>query len=167
MLMQLKQLEELLKLQEELDEAILKEQGIVWDKKIEEQTKVALFVELGELMNEMPTKFKHWKKTAVDNREKALIEYVDALHFALSLTNHSKEKGEYTDFYESYSDLIHLDYSVILNGITRECVELSASNQMLGYLFILGNKLEFTWDEIYNAYKEKNAINYKRQLIGY
>lgn len=163
----LNQLEELLKMQEELDEVILKECGAMWNEKIADQTKVALFVELGELMNEMPTKFKHWKKTAVDNREKALIEYVDALHFALSLTNHSKEKGEYTDFYESYSDLIHLDYSVILNGITRECVELSMTNQMLGYVFILGNKLEFTWDEVYNAYKEKNAINYKRQLIGY
>ena len=103
----LKQLEELLKLQKELDEAILKEQGIVWDEKIEEQTKVALFVELGELMNEMPTKFKHWKKTAVDNREKALIEYADALHFALSLTNHSHSKGKYDDCYESLS-LIHI-----------------------------------------------------------
>ena len=89
----LEQLKELLEMQRVLDEAILKEQGIVWDEKIEEQTKVALFVELGELMNEMPTKFKHWKKTVVDNREKALIEYADALHFALSLTNHSVTKG--------------------------------------------------------------------------
>ena len=34
----LKQLEELLKLQKELDEAILKEQGIVWDEKIDKQS---------------------------------------------------------------------------------------------------------------------------------
>lgn len=163
----LEQLEELLKMQKELDEAIFKEQGIVWDEKIADQTKVALFIELGELMNEMPTKFKHWKKTAIDNRKKALIEYVDALHFALSLTNYTTGKGEYIDFYESYSDLIHLDYSVILNGIMRECIELSLSNQILGYLFILGNKLGFKWDEIYNTYKEKHVINYKRLLIGY
>ena len=86
----LEQLKELLEMQRVLDEAILKEQGIVWDEKIEEQTKVALFVELGELMNEMPTKFKHWKKTAKDNREAALVEYVDALHFQMSLFNYYK-----------------------------------------------------------------------------
>lgn len=163
----LKQLEELLKLQKELDEAILKEQGIVWDEKIEEQTKVALFVELGELMNEMPTKFKHWKKTAVDNREKALIEYADALHFALSLTNYSHSKGKYDDCYESYSDLIHLNYSWILNCIIWECDENSRTNQILGHLFILGNKLGFTWDEIYNAYKRKYVINCMRLSGGY
>ena len=38
----------------------------------ENKMSIALFVELGELMNELPTYFKHWKKSAVDNKEKAL-----------------------------------------------------------------------------------------------
>ena len=164
----LEQLEELLEMQKVLDEAILKEHGNVYDEKIAEQMKIALFVELGELMNEMPTKFKHWKKTAKDNREAALVEYVDALHFALSLTNHSKAQGEFDDCYESYSDLVHLDYSWILYSIMNECFdETSNLNMILGHLFILGNKLGFTWDEIYKAYKDKNAINYERLKSGY
>ena len=44
--------------------------------------------ELGELMNELPTYFKYWKKTSADNKEKALEEYVDCLHFAVSLLNY-------------------------------------------------------------------------------
>lgn len=164
----LDQLEELLEMQRVLDEAILKEHGNVYDEKIAEQMKIALFVELGELMNEMPTKFKHWKKAAKDNREAALVEYVDALHFALSLTNHSKAQGEFDDCYESYSDLVHLDYSWILYSIMNECFdETSNLNMILGHLFILGNKLGFTWDEIYKAYKAKNAINYERLKSGY
>ena len=84
----LEQLKELLEMQRVLDEAILKEHVNIYDEKIADQMKIALFVELGELMNEMPTKFKHWKKTAKDNREKALVEYVDALHFQMSLFNY-------------------------------------------------------------------------------
>ena len=71
----LEQLNELLEMQYALDEAILKEHGNVYDEKIAEQMKIALFVELGEMMNELPTKFKCWKKTAKDNKEKALVEY--------------------------------------------------------------------------------------------
>lgn len=163
----LEQLKELLEMQRVLDEAILKEHGNIYDEKIADQMKIALFVELGELMNEMPTKFKHWKKTAKDNREKALVEYVDCLHFALSLTNHSKTQGKFDDCYESYSDLVHLNYSWILTCIIWECEEESNCNQILGHLFILGNKLGFTWSEIYEAYKAKNAVNYERLKNGY
>lgn len=164
----LEQLKELLEMQRVLDEAILKEHGNVYDENIAEQMKIALFVELGELMNEFPTKFKHWKKTAKDDREKGLVEYVDALHFALSLTNHSKAKGMYDDTYESYDDLVHLDYSWILYSIMDECCsETTNLDMILSYLFILGNKLGFTWDEIYKAYKKKNAVNYERLKSGY
>lgn len=162
------QLHELLEMQRVLDEAILKEHGNVYDEKIAEQMKIALFVELGELMNEMPTKFKHWKKTAKDNREAALVEYVDALHFALSLTNHTVQRGKYDDDYEEYSDLVHLDYSWILYSIMHECCSPDANLKMiLGHLFILGNKLGFTWDEVYQVYKAKNQVNYERLANGY
>lgn len=41
------------------------------------------------------------------------------------------------------------------------------ADQILGHLFILGNKLGFTWSEIYEAYKAKNAVNYERLKNGY
>ena len=57
---QLTELAELLAMQEELDRAILKEQGIT--RYPQASMEVALFVELGEMLNELPTLFKHWKK---------------------------------------------------------------------------------------------------------
>ena len=84
------QFKELLEMQRVLDENIMKEHGLVYDEHIANNIGVALIVEVGELMNEFPTKFKHWKNTAVDNREKGLVEFVDCLHFILSLFNYEK-----------------------------------------------------------------------------
>lgn len=158
----LEQLKELLEMQRVLDDAILKEHGNVYDKKIAEQMKIALFVELGELMNELPSYFKHWKKTAKDNREKALIEYVDALHFVLSLFNYRRCV---------VSEKIHDYHNVLYTSRTiRECLEnivLLDDSYKLTVLFELGNLLDFTWEEIYKAYKDKNAVNYERLRNNY
>lgn len=165
---QLEQLNEMLQMQKLLDERILSQHGLVYNEHIFENMRLALFVELGEMMNELPSKFKHWKANPVDNREKALEEYVDALHFALSLTNHSNAKGKYDDVYECHSDLTHLDYSWILYSVMNECFsEKTNQDMILSYLFTLGNKLGFTWDEICEVYKKKNKINHDRQDQGY
>ena len=87
----LDQLKELLEMQRVLDESIFKEHGIT--EYPLENMKLALFDELGELLHEFPTKYKHWKKSAVDNREKGLEEYVDVLHFMLSLCNYYETIG--------------------------------------------------------------------------
>lgn len=161
----LEQLKELLEMQRVLDEAILKEHGNVYDEKIAEQMKIALFVELGELMNELPKKFKHWKSTAKDNREAALVEYVDALHFQLSLFNHFEVKVD-EDFHDYNETREYYKW-----GTINDCLIISTlySDQKAGLsgLFNLGNLLGFTWDEIYQAYKDKNAINYERLKNGY
>lgn len=160
----LEQLKELLEMQRVLDEAILKEHGNIYDDKIADQMKVALFVELGELMNEMPTKFKHWKKTAKDNREKALVEYVDALHFQMSLFNYYEL--EIREIYHDYNDMPAgraKDIITCLSTPVNECDDILG----LSHLFDLGYLLGFTWSEIYEAYKNKNAVNYERLKNGY
>ena len=91
-------LAELSNMQQYLDLSIYKEKGITeYPKK---EVMVALIVELGELMNEFPTKFKYWKDTAKDNYQKGLVEYVDCLHFALSLTNYmtSEDIEKFSNF---------------------------------------------------------------------
>ena len=155
------QLHELLEMQKALDESILKEHGNVYDEEIAEKMKVALFVELGELMNEFPTKFKNWKKTAKDDREKGLVEYVDALHFALSLFNHYQCNLFDLREYEQYHTNCNL--SMLLIG----CVDNCRYDDCLMYLFDIGNNLGFTWEEIYKAYKAKNQVNYERLANGY
>lgn len=159
----LEQLKELLEMQRVLDKAILKEHDNVYDEKIATQMKIALFVELGELMNELPTRFKHWKKTAVDNREKALVEYVDALHFQLSLFNYYgfviDEKCH------DYNRTFHVSKSVY--ECLKNNTKLNDTTFGLTSLFELGRYIGFTWEEIYQAYKDKNAVNYERLKNGY
>ena len=154
------QLKELLEMQRVLDESIFKEHGIT--EYPLENMKLALFDELGELLHEFPTKYKHWKKNAVDNREKGLEEYVDVLHFALSLNNYYG-MSEYEE-YEYESCISFACFSWLLHRIYQEAVE---QGFLLEYLFALGNDLGFTWNEIYTAYKEKNAVNYERLRNNY
>ena len=126
--------------------------------------KIALFVELGELMNEFPTKFKHWKSSAKDDREKGLEEYVDCLHFALSLTNYSMNRGKWK-VNESWEYEAHNHNVLSLFDELNGCV--TYIKEPLSFLFAIGNKLGFTWDEIYHDYTKKNEINYQRLRSGY
>lgn len=158
----IEQLKELLEMQRVLDENILREKGIT--EYPLENMKIALFVELGELMNEFPTKFKHWKSSAVDNREKGLVEYVDCLHFALSLANYSKCSVALLNY------KIEANYNYTISENVYEILDQINVNYyrgMLYELFALGNKLGFTWEEIYDAYKKKNEVNYQRLRDGY
>lgn len=163
----IEQLKELLEMQRVLDAHIFEKHGVKDYPK--ENMQIALFVELGELMNELPTYFKHWKKSAINNREKALVEFCDCLHFALSLTNNEKESFDNDlslspDFYDYNSHQITLISELPIHKLLKNIVVFEGN---LSYLFGLGAKLGFTWDEIYNAYKDKNAINYARLRSNY
>ena len=167
-------LAELLEMQQALDESILKnkDMSIYPEEKIE----IALFVELGEMLNELPYTFKYWKDTAKNNRNKAIMEYVDASHFALSLTNNNAGeilnaikdgKLEVQDYsYEinaEHATEYHVtDLHYFLQEITTTREEVK-----IGYLFDMGNLLGFKWREIYNAYKIKNSVNHERLQCGY
>lgn len=164
---QLIELAELLEMQEALDTAILNEHGVKRYPKFKIEN--ALFVEIAEMLNELPSIFKYWKKTAKNDREKALIEYVDALHFALSLTNNNphyilKDKA----FLHKYLAYRKRKMPMkIAEEVQRVIYYMVNTQEYLYYLFYLGGILEFTWDEIYKAYKDKNAVNYERLKTGY
>lgn len=161
----IEQLEELLEMQKALDNAFMKSNGLTYDDTIANNMRVALIVEVGELMNEFPTKFKHWKKTAVDNREKGLVEFIDCLHFVLSLINYEKSQVQLME-YENYTDILKGE-DTLLHTLSELVDDLYTGKVKLMFLFDLGNYLGFTWEEIYNAYKDKNAINYERIKNGY
>ena len=155
----------MLEMQKMLDASIFEKHGI--KEYPYENMRIALLVELGELLNELPTKFKHWKKTAVDNRDKALVEYVDCLHFALSLHNYYNFKIDIEALEKShnfeYMRENSKSYSVaeLLENIVR------SKALTLHYTLVLGYKLGFTWKEIYGAYMAKNEVNYGRLASGY
>lgn len=171
---ELTELAELLEMQQLLDENIYKEKGII--EYPANEVSIALTVELGELMNEFPTKFKYWKSKAVDNREKGLEEYVDCLHFALNIINYITSLQSELDIesdplyilmfkYSDNTECITFGYGIsyILENLTNG----DNADRVVPYLFELGNVLGFTWEEIYKAYKDKNKVNYERLQNGY
>ena len=136
---------------------------------------LALQVELGEFVNELPEVFKFWSYKK-NNYEKALEEYIDGIHFFLSIGNYIgvNKEAEYgegnthksvmtllalinknvADAWWHYSDNKKQDFGLAwLNGFNR-------------YLW-LGELLGFTEDMIVQAYLEKNSENHRRQLESY
>jgi len=189
-------LTELFQIQKKLDERIIKEHGLegqdLLDKKI-----LALQVEIGELVNEWRG-FKFWSKdqeprTEVysseylvlpDGREiekvrnPLLEEYVDCLHFLLSIGNELEyDYVPKPDFFPTdlvtlflqvnaeISDIYHFLYVV---EFERDQETLLNTYQCLFDLFLMiGQRLGFTEQEAMDAYIAKNKINHARQDNSY
>lgn len=162
----LEQLNEMIEMQRQLDEYIMDKQGVEYDTHIAEKISLALFVELGELFNELPSGFKYWKPNAVDNRDKALVEYVDCLHFAMSL-HYYKDDEIATDnlkMFEHNNTNLYENISNIMDSLFHIDPYCNIYTSLLEGILLLGSRLGFTWEEIYKTYIKKNKINYDRQI---
>src|SRR5690606_22415599 len=167
-------LQKLFKVQAELDKKIIEEKGLegqdLLDKKI-----LALQVELGELANELPEEFKFWANKYND-REKALKEYVDCLHFILSIGLEIGVCQEELDvepifcanvkeqFIDLFYEVSHLRYEE-RNGRLYE--DYLRYDIVLEHFVGLGEMLGFTWEEVEQAYYTKNKENHERQENSY
>ena len=78
----------LLEKQKQLDDYIIKAKCLEhFDRKARmNNTALAMFVEMGEMMNEIRS-FKHWSDKMPSHHTVIIDEYVDVLHFFLSLAN--------------------------------------------------------------------------------
>lgn len=114
-------LKTLYEMQEELDNTIFKKLFGDWSDMATPdmfivQRLLALQVEVSELANALKRDgFKYWTTKPAEPRDRLLDEYVDILHFFLSV----------------------------------------------------GLSLGFTHEDVEEAYKKKNAVNFKRQEEGY
>jgi dimeric dUTPase (all-alpha-NTP-PPase superfamily) len=159
-------LSSLYSLQRQLDERIEAQHGLqgedLFDKKI-----LALLVEIGELANETRC-FKFWSVKPPSPREKVLEEYVDGLHFILSL-------GLECDFLYSEipPQLAALPLVEQFLSVFRAADEFRKTKSWQSYdrLFteylLLGGQLGFSIEEIEQAYKQKNQVNHERQNQNY
>lgn len=105
-----------------------------------------------------------------------LEEYVDCLHFILSIGLELAYK--YTPVSGIYSQDISVQF-IELNYKSSELyfsIEESSVNapyirdiyqDLFDSFLALGTKLGFTWEQIEQAYLEKNKINHERQLTNY
>jgi dimeric dUTPase (all-alpha-NTP-PPase superfamily) len=153
-------------LQKDLDDKIKKQHNLE-NKTLLPKKLLALQVELGELANETRC-FKYWSIKPSSDRETILAEYVDCLHFILSI---GLEK-DYTD--------IQLDPKHMDSALTDQFLNLyidvndfmiSSSKDQYITLFenfiSLGYSLSFTTEEIEEGYLSKNNVNHERQKSGY
>ena len=124
---------------------------------------MAFKVELCEMLN-ADGEFKFWKQSHEADRSKVLEEYVDALHFILSIgiaagVRDGSEKG----FKTWRSFIVTADHLMMndLDHIMRNWH--SFFREFLG----LGDMLGFSEEEITEAYLSKNEVNHKRQDNDY
>ena len=160
------QLTKLFSMQRELDTYIQnnrEEQSDVFQEK-----GLALLVELGELANETRC-FKFWSTKGPSENAVILEEYVDSIHFLLSLGieknlqmltdwPEGKVEGELTQlFLETIKAIHHFLYDLTMDSYKQVWIHYGA----------IAKKLGFTNEDIISAYLAKNEENYNRQKTGY
>lgn len=157
---------QLFTMQRELDSFIQKNREANTD--VFREKGLALLVELAELANETRS-FKFWSTKGPSENDVILEEYVDSIHFLLSLGIEKKfdtvvrwpegdVPGELTELFIKTTESI----TYFLKELSLESYE----NIWVHYGAI-ANKLGFTYANIIDAYIAKNEENYERQKTGY
>jgi len=130
---------------------------------------LALLVELGELANETRC-FKFWSTKPPSEKEVILEEYVDVLHFMLSLGIDSElrynPKNNVSSMSNKNTTTLFLDlFQLCTNFGTNPNTE--NYNKMFEAYLDLGETLQFRKEDIEDMYFRKNSTNYRRQDQGY
>lgn len=160
-------LRDMARIQNDLDSFIIKSCNVDLNKaELLKKLEIAFAVEAFELMNECRESFKYWSRKKND-WDKILEEYIDGVHFLLSMANH---RGQTDDVIEQFVMGLELptgdDTPPIFDFIKRSVT----SNNLLEKAFYygtIGHLLHFNIHVIYDAYLEKNKENYNRQKTGY
>ena len=135
---------------------------------------VAFTTELGELVNELPEAFKFWANKT-NNTANALVEYVDGLHFILSLAVDMKISNIRLMNAEvlMYTKVDMLEHILYLHSMPYRITNSSPHKEryieiLLAAYIGLGTLLiGFKWDEVVEAYYKKNRVNLERQEANY
>jgi dimeric dUTPase (all-alpha-NTP-PPase superfamily) len=164
-------LTKLFEMQRELDKHINQEHPQQSSEDRLSKKLLALLVEIGELANELPEVFKYWSNKK-NNREKALKEYVDCLHFILSIglelevetikSNHIWNPMDATDTFRTVFSLAAKPINVYSQETKDDWFQ-----ELATWFIELGETLEFSWLEVTEAYRAKNVENHQRQESGY
>lgn len=161
-------LEKLFTMQKGLDSHIEAQHSLqaedLFDRKV-----LALLVELGELANETRC-FKFWSLKPASAKEVILEEFVDGIHFILSLgieagfTEQISIRDEPFQSESLTEQFLELYRIIEVFRSTRSLEDYQALFQASLHLAKL---LGFSAVEIEQAYIQKNEVNYERQKQGY
>lgn len=158
--------DKLFEMQYDLDQYIIKNHNLDHKSFFEEKF-LALLVELGELANETRC-FKYWSTKKSSDKKVVLEEYVDNIHFLLSLgieKNYQFSSVMVSPVNEYKTKQFN---NVFVKAIQfyNEQTEENYIKMVEAYLQ-LANLLGFNERDIFAAYIEKNEVNYERQKSGY
>jgi dimeric dUTPase (all-alpha-NTP-PPase superfamily) len=128
---------------------------------------LALQVELGELANETRC-FKFWSTKEPSSKDIILEEYVDCLHFILSIAL-DKNFQNITLNIKSITTELSEQFLSLYTNIADFIICSSSDNYITIFenFLSLGKILGFSIEDIENAYLHKNNINHERQDNGY
>lgn len=190
-------LKHLFELQAKLDEHIVKEKGLEGQDLLPKKI-LALQVELGELCQEWRG-FKFWSEdqeprtvesiptdwdddgtptewNVNPHKNPLLEEYVDVVHFTLSVGLEIEIKHEIFPEPINYGDVV-IQFNELFGQISYFASVLNRENdweeveseyeRIWSLLFGLAGLLGFTWEQIEQSYLEKNEINHQRQEENY
>jgi|SRR5690625_4167754 len=171
----------LFKPQDKLDEEIELKHGLQGQDLIKKKT-VAMICEVYETVN-LARFFKFWstdqkprtkalRKPTMNEEDKEyynplLEEYVDIVHFGISIAN---DLGYHS---HAYDDPGHYDLNDLTIGLTNAItlIPIVRTNEhmatVLNLLIRLGYQLGFEEKDVIDAYFEKNKENHARQANNY
>ncbi|WP_213423494.1 dUTP diphosphatase [Bhargavaea massiliensis] len=160
------ELTRLFMMQKRLDKYIEENNGV--ERDVFREKLLALTVELAELANETRC-FKFWSQKGPSPKPILIEEYVDSIHFLLSLGilkgmedlsewPEGEETGDLTDLF------IKTQRAVLEFGERQD----RASYEAVWVLYrAIAEELGFTAEDMVQAYHVKNEENYARQQRGY
>ncbi|MGG1677649.1 dUTP diphosphatase [Neobacillus sp. NRS-1170] len=161
-------LEKLFQMQKALD-AHIEEKHQLQNEDLFNRKVLALLVELGELANETRS-FKFWSVKPSSPKDVILEEYVDGVHFILSLGIECGFNQQELDLSMKPSLLTVTDQFLKMyvgismfqtNRSIHDYIRLFEAYLELGFL------LGITSEEMEKAYFHKNEVNYQRQQNNY
>jgi len=157
----------LFNMQQELDSKIEAQHQLQNENLIERKV-LALLVEVGELANETRC-FKFWSLKPSASTSVILEEYVDGIHFILSLGLEMKV-NTLLDLNEVQADrTITEQFLKVYETIQAFKKDQSHATykEMFEEYLLLGKLLGFSSKQVEEAYISKNEVNHQRQEQGY
>lgn len=151
------------KMQKELDDAIISRNDLESFTKEQYQRMwaLALLVETGEFANEVQS-FKYWKAHKNVDKQKALEEFADVLHFLGSYAYKYDVNPEIEPLI--LTDDVNLQIIKLYATISSSVDSINKYNlaQMLALLLGAAKLIGYTEEEIMASYEIKNAKNFER-----
>lgn len=162
------QLKKLFQMQKTLDSHIEEKHGLQ-DEDLFTRKVLALLVEVGELANETRC-FKFWSIKPASPKNVVLEEFVDGIHFLLSLgivcgfddKEFSLEQGRAGENLTEQFLKVYETISIFKSSKSFE----DFLNLFKAYM-ALAALLSISDEEIQQAYFQKNEVNYQRQQNNY